>query len=390
MRTRAPLPAAIRYHPRVVAVVAFSAWGVAWVFYLLSAPTTGTPQPVVTPPPTATPPQAAPEVPPPIPLVDTLRVEPGATCLEPAQLILQIESWLQFGELDPRIEVDVRGDPQKPRVVTFRVSIDGEESSTRTFDPAPKACLDLHAVVGLAVAMAIEVAVDETTKRPTKHVHTPAPQTEPLTPAPQPAVPPPKRPVAQVKPSAEPKPVPPPLSPRAATTVQLTSAGLLVVGLPSLAGGGQLGVDLSWPGIYSLRFGVFANYRRGTPLGSGYLDTGVVAGRLDNCFGPRPKKPAKTRLRFCFGLAAGALAATGRGFNVSNGRVTQPWVAGLAGVGAWFPLARRFALEVGVDALINLVKPGFSVVDRAGMPIARSEVAPLGVMVGLGAAFSLN
>ncbi len=326
--------------------------------------------------------QVSPDIPPPVPLAETLHVEPGATCLEPDQLILQIQSWLQFEALDPRISVDVHGDPSRKNAVRFTVSIDGTTSSTRTFDPAPDACLDLHAVVGLAVAMAIEVAVVESAKLPaTKKVLTQ--QTSPSRPEPTPTpTPQPELPVTAPQPRPDP--------PANRVTSGLFVHGLMMIGLPELAGGGSLGMDLSFPHWLSLRAAALGGYRKGLSLGSGSLDVGLVAGRVSTCFGRRPQTPPRARIRVCTGIVGGAVIATGHGFEAGNYRITRGWVAATAGLHAAIPVARRFALEFGVDAVVSVLRPEFSVLEYDGELAYNREVATFGVLAGIGGQFTFH
>lgn len=326
----------------------------------------------------------APAVPPPQPLSKTLRVVPGATCLQPDQLILQIKSWLDFEELDPRIAVEVQGDPVKPNVVVFSVRVDGSPSSTRTFDPAPSACLDLHAVVGLAVAMAIEVAVVESRKLdPLENMHT-----QPETSAPVPASSGERLKNPRVDPAtAPPSTVVAPPPPQ--TSVRATAHGLVLIGLPTVAGGAQLGVDFQWPHPYSLRLQGLGGYRQGLTLGAGQLDVGIVAGRLDNCFG-RAKAPQQVRTRVCLGLGGGGMVGRGRGFAGQNYQIWRPWLAGFVSLTTSIPLTKRFALELGVDALISIVRPEFLAVDPEGETAFSRSTTPFGVLAGFGGSFSLN
>ncbi|MFY0531229.1 hypothetical protein [Nannocystis pusilla] len=103
----------------------------------------------------------APAPPSPRPLREALRVEPGATCLTADALADAATTWLGRDTIDPSVaRIDVRGDPARPHSVAIALEIRGELVE-RTLDPPRPTCSDLHALVGLAIAIAVDAAVLE-------------------------------------------------------------------------------------------------------------------------------------------------------------------------------------------------------------------------------------
>ncbi len=319
------------------------------------------------------------------PLASAIDVEPGATCLDHGQLVVQVESWLNVQTLDPRIRVDVLGDPARPDAARFAVTVDGRVVAERRWDAAPKKCLDLHAVVGLAVAMALEAAVVESAAAPQPTIK-PEPEPDPTSalpaPAPAPAPPPPSR----VGPADRPTPPPTGRDPR--TSVALLLHGhLLLAPTIGVAGGGQLLLELGWVPWNRLRLGGLAEFWPTTELHTGAYALTGLAGRVDTCFGGNIWK---VRPNFCAGVTLGSLRATGVGFVTDNQTVVLPWISTVFGVGARIPVNRRFAFDISLEALIGLGTVNFDVINEDGVIIATEQFDPIGVLIGLGGAFALQ
>src|SRR5688500_18412667 len=90
-----------------------------------------------------------------------LVVTPGATCVEHDRLALQVRTWLDQPQVDARLRIEVVGDEEHSLRLSFTLRRDEEVIAVRAFDPAPERCTDLHAVVGLAIALAIDATVLE-------------------------------------------------------------------------------------------------------------------------------------------------------------------------------------------------------------------------------------
>ncbi|MCA9700101.1 MAG: hypothetical protein KC431_21425, partial [Myxococcales bacterium] len=70
-----------------------------------------------------------------------LDLDPGASCLARATLLEHVTSWRdQDQDLDPRVAVVVRGDPQNPQRLRFEVLLDGAIAVEREFEAAPDDC----------------------------------------------------------------------------------------------------------------------------------------------------------------------------------------------------------------------------------------------------------
>ncbi len=316
------------------------------------------------------------------PLATAIDVEPGATCLDHGQLVVQVESWLNEQALDPRIHVDVLGDPARPDAARFAVTIEGRVVAERRWEAAPKGCLDLHAVVGLAVAMALEAAVVESEAAPPKP---PVPEPEPKPkPKPKPVVAP-APPAPGPRPPVEPPSTPEP-DPR--TSVELLLQGhMLLAPTLGVAGGGQLLLELGWVPWNRLRAGALAEFWPTADLHTGAYALTGIAGRVDTCFGGNIWK---VRPNFCAGVTLGSLRATGRGFSTDNQTVVLPWISTVFGVGARIPVSPRFAFDIALEALIGLGTVNFDVINEDGVIIATEQFDPIGVLVGLGGAFALQ
>ncbi|MGB1276404.1 MAG: hypothetical protein ACPG77_11710, partial [Nannocystaceae bacterium] len=100
--------------------------------------------------------------------------------------------------------------------------------------------------------------------------------------------------------------------------------------------------------------------------------------------------PQQVRTRVCLGLGGGGMVGRGRGFAGQNYQIWRPWLAGFVSLTTSIPLAKRFALELGVDALISIVRPEFLAVDPEGETAFSRSTTPFGVLAGFGGSFSLN
>ncbi|MCA9689196.1 MAG: hypothetical protein KC636_06275 [Myxococcales bacterium] len=330
-------------------------------------------------PPTAT--EAEPEVsaapprPAPRPLAGALTVAPGATCVDARQLGIQVQSWLDIDALDPRIDVEVIGDPVREDRLEFRVRLDDEVIAERWFDPAPERCIDLHAVVGLAVAMAIEAAVVEAGRREAQTPEPPAPEQ----PKPAPVRP---RPKTVAPPTAAPPP-----EPKRRLSIGLGLTGGLLAGvLPGVAGGGSLLLDLSWVPWSELRVGAIAAGRGGVPFAEGEARMELVAGRVDACFGNFVRA---VRPRICGGLAGGAFLFQGRGFSDHSERGALPAVLAQFGLGVQIPISSIVALDIAAEGVVSLRRPRLVVVDQTGATVEQRVLDPGGLAISLGFVFAV-
>jgi len=307
-------------------------------------------------------------------LKDALTVRPGATCLTAETLIEHVRSWLVGDEVAVGVRIEVEGDERAPDAAVITVHTPAGVIE-RPFAPGPPGCSDLHAVLGLAIAMAIDASVLESLGYEVVEGPQPAPQ------AVESELPP-----LQARRAVAPAPAPPRRARlRAVAGVR---AGLWLEALPGIAGGGQLQVELGWRPWIELRAGVLGGRGGQRPLGPGSVQFGLVAGRLDACFGVARRR---LRPRLCLGPAAGASQALGRGFEGASEAV-RPWVAVAPAVELRIAATAVFAVDVTLDAVIPFFKPVVSVRDKDKPAMIGDAVtfAPVGVVIGLGGAFTIR
>ncbi|MCY1062268.1 hypothetical protein [Nannocystis sp. SCPEA4] len=319
----------------------------------------------------------APAPAPPRPLREVLRVEPGATCLTASALADTIATWLGRDTIDASVAyIDVRGDPTRTQSVTIALEIRGELVE-RKFDPVRPTCSDLHAVVGLGIAIAVDAAVLEALGY---EVIEPGEGSVPQAHDPE------RPPLTRRSRKGEPSEAP---SRRASVSVVAAVRGGLWLGvLPGLAGGGGAQLELGWRRWVDLRASLFGGYAGPRALDADTTVTlGLVGGRVDVCAAlARPR----VRPRLCFGPAAGALQIGARTPGVRD--AVGPWVALTVAPELRIWAAKRFAVDLVVDLIVPVVRPVPAERDpsKAGMIGDSLAVPPVGAMVTLGAAFTIR
>ena len=300
-------------------------------------------------------------------LAEVLSVEPGATCLDHATLLGDLESWRDEPRVDERVTIRVRGSDSDAQALEFEVAVGDEVVVERRFDPAPSDCADLHAVVALAIA----IALDDTLASELGIVETTT--TTPVD-------------VDQVEPGEGdlPRERRKPTPSRAGPGLAVTAAGGLFAGLtPRLSAGGLLSFDIRPRDHFDVRLGALTTYLPRFDLESGRASVILAAGRVDLCWGT---EPMQVRLRVCGGVAGGATVSQGHGFE-SNFRRTTPWFAGLVGVDLAVHLVGPLALELRVEGVFPFQRTRLDVRSDSGQLLA-SEVFPVaGVLVAVGPRF---
>ncbi len=294
-----------------------------------------------------------------IPIGDAIDVRKGATCLDHERLVAQIRSWLDHERIDARLVVEVAGDAEQPRRLAFTLRRGDTVIAVRRFDPAPARCGDLHAVVGLAIALAVDATLLESV------AGEPAAEPPPDTPAPE------DDPPAVVGESTRPKPLPrpvtetPPRPParRRAWSLHGELHGLFTINAPpGVGGGGRLGISLSWRSIVDLVPSAMVASSGRQPVGDGTGQMAIGAARLDVCAGPPLRR---LRVRGCAGALAGAAVAAGQGF-VRDQVGRAPWVGLSAGADILVRVAPRVGLAFGVEPVFTVVRPAFVAINRQG------------------------
>lgn len=314
--------------------------------------------------------------PPPRPLREVLRLDAGATCLDAPALAETIQSWLGRETIDPVVtRIEVRGDSTRADAVAITVELRGELVE-RSFDPAPAACGELHAVVGLAIAIAVDTSVLEGLGY---EVVAPGEASAPQAYDPE-------RPPLQRRRRGE---APTPARSRRAVRLAVALRGGAWFGvLPGMTGGGAAHLELSWARRVDLRLGMWGGYAGGRVLDArSSVDLGLFGGRLDACLALQRRR---VRPRLCFGPAVGALQVLGDGVGVRS--AVGPWAALTLAPELRVWATQSFALDLFVDLVVPFVRPVLAERDpnKAGMIGNSLASPPVGAVLGLGAAFAIR
>jgi hypothetical protein len=283
-------------------------------------------------------------------IATALDVRAGATCVDEDRLATQVRTWLEVPQIDARLRIEVVGDEEHPLKLSFTLRRGDEIIAVRAFDPAPERCTDLHAVVGLAIALAIDATVLESVGV--------EPRTKP---------PPPSKPDRVIQPPPRIRPTTPRARPRV-WRLRADITGLFTYGHPPGVGGGaKLELDFSWREILEIGTGAIAASSGSQPVGDGAATFSVVGALGQLCAGP----PWRVwRPRGCVGVIAGAAIAAGQGFMVDQtSRVA--WVVVPFGADVRVRLARRVAFTLGIDGLAAVVRPVFEAVTISQQRVVR-------------------
>lgn len=309
------------------------------------------------------------------PIAAALRVMPGATCLSAETLAEHVPVWLGRDEVAAGVEIEVRGDPFVANAAAITV-LTSAGRIERAFDDGPPGCSDLHAVLGLAIAMAIDESVLATLGYEVVEAPSPTPTPAPASDS--------ERPPLQARRAAMPAPT------RMARlrAVAAVRGGLWAGMVPGLAGGGQLHVELGPRPWFELRLGVLGGYGQRRRLGIGTVEFGLVAGRVDACFGVQRRR---LRPRLCVGGAAGASQGLTRGLEPSQALVS-PWVSAALALELRIVTTRVFAIDVTLDGVVPFFKPSIAVRDPidASMIVDSVNSAPVGAVLAIGGAFTIR
>jgi hypothetical protein len=157
-----------------------------------------------------------------------------------------------------------------------------------------------------------------------------------------------------------------------------------------LAGYGVLGptVSASFGGEARLRFGHaelelggFAGPARSIDYAPGSVDVRLAAGHLGLC-GYLDARAERLELGVCATLFLGELLASGHGF-YEDKPASSFWIAGAIGATLAVPLARHWALRLGLDLVVPFRQYTLEV-DRVGVVF---DSSPVGVGLALGPEF---
>lgn len=280
-------------------------------------------------------------------LDNAIQVEQGATCLEQTRIVGHVRMWLGRHVDVTDLKVTLTGDRSLATALTIEIRR-GEHRRTRVFGDAPVDCDELHAVVGLAVALAIDAtALASVLSLPKDRGHASQDQASP--------------------------PV-------------LRLAGLASLGsdvLPGISLGLKLDAELALMAWLGARLEVFAHHSRdNTIAGSrGRFDSSLLAGALQLCAGGQLEP--NLRLSLCSGPALGALRVDGRGYSPSHSS-TGLWLAVQSGVRIELLLGLRWALDLNVISAV--ITPHFEATRSDGSLLSRAPSAT-GFVVNFGPAF---
>jgi hypothetical protein len=301
-------------------------------------------------------------------LADALTVEPGATCLERESMLEHIRSWRdqdRIDRIDHRIAIRVRGSSEDPHSLGFGVWFGDEVVIERSFDDAPDSCADLHAVVGLAIAIALDdalpVELGIIDPVPVEQAH--AGEGD----------------VPDFTDEAE-----PPLRRRGPGLSLMGAAGAFIGVTPRASFGGLLSFDIRPLEHFDVRIGALATHLPGFELDAagyeGRVAVTVAAGRVDLCWGTTPRR---VRARLCGGASGGATISAGRGYT-SDFRRSMPWFAGIVGADVSVRLIGPLALELRVEGVFPFQRTVLDVRSPGGQLLARERFPGAGVIIAVG------
>lgn len=256
-----------------------------------------------------------------------------------------------------------------------------EGTATRTLEAA--SCNEALTATAVIVAIAVDPSQGSTTEVPAPTLVPPPPQdpASPIPPGPELAD---ERPAQAPRAAPSPNVVPSTAEPAARRELGLSlgvRGGLELGALPSPAGHVAAVV-----GLYRRRFeiqaGALHRIRRDTAL------TGLpvpVGGRFRLTVaqlraGPRLRWGA-LELPLAAGVELGAIWAKGTGA-VEPIAVRRPWVAAVASVGVGWAPRPAFAVQLGIDGVIPLLRPTFTLDDDVEV----LTVGPLAARAWLGVA----
>jgi hypothetical protein len=279
-------------------------------------------------------------------LESAIRIQPGITCLEADELVQHVASWLGTQRIAAPLSIEVYGSPYFARTVWFRIRRDDITLAERRFEPAPARCADLHAAVGLAIALALKASLLDSLIADQTRVL--APVSHPFRILPQALV------GARVVPGA---------SIGAGLSLQRSLAERVAARLLVLA-----------------LVGPYGDFRED----QGRFTTWLGLARLDVCSQLVALESAT--ISACLGVAAGGLYALGEAFPMSR-RALIAYVAVANALELDIELSTHWSLTVALDVLVPLRRTSFVVRDQTDSVIATDDLAAAGVLLAVGPAY---
>jgi hypothetical protein len=279
-------------------------------------------------------------------LAAAVTIDRGLTCLDSEELVEHVASWLGTDRIAEPLTIEVHGSPFFARTVWFRIRRENITLAERRFEPAPARCADLHAAVGLAIALALKASLLDSLIAARTHndVHA-------------------SRPFSIVAQALGGAAVVPGSAFGISASLQLWAAERFAARLSALALLGPQG-----------------NFEQD----QGRFDTLLTAGRLDVC--SRLLDLQSVNISACVGLAAGALHVTGQAFPMSR-RALVAYLAVANALELDVELSAHWSLAVELDVLVPLRRTSFVVRDQAGKVLATRGLAAAGAVIAIGPAY---
>lgn len=276
-------------------------------------------------------------------LASALTIERGRTCLDSGDLVEHVTSWLGTERVVSPLQIEVQGSPYFARTVWFRIRRGRETLAERRFDPAPARCADLHAAVGLAIALALKASLldDFLHARSLGDAH----------------------------------------------HTRFAVQGIVGIAVIPDA---DFGLSLSLQHWFSERFAArLTALGLHAPFGNfqddqGRFRTWLGAGRLDLC--SRIADLSGLDISACVGVAAGALYATGEAFPMSR-EALVPYVSIANTIELDINLSDRWSLTTEIDVLVPLRRTTFAVRDEENTVLATHHLAAAGALIAIGPAY---
>jgi hypothetical protein len=282
-------------------------------------------------------------------LKEAIDLKPGASCLELERLIASVEPYLSTDSIDSRIRIEVRGDPVRASVITFKLRRNHEEYATRRFDEAPVDCEQLHELIGLTLAFAIDATW--LTKRVTEN--------------------------RELTESGD----------SDITRIALAVDALGAIGVvPGIGMGGDIRVEvgfLQWLDLRASLFSVFSG-RQAIEDTTGTVDSLLLAARLDSCAGLSPF--SWLTVRGCMGLALGTFITHGNDYE-SIRTEAKLWIASASGLDWLFSLSEGVKLVCAIDALFPTTRRVIQVLGPDGAVVAERPIGTVGGVARIGLLF---
>ena len=299
------------------------------------------------------------EPPPVLPPIDVKDVE----CVDQATLTAAVSTQLNGGAIPPRLSFRVS---ERNGAVLVVVARDGAGDGERELDKSQAPCERRTEIIAVVIALIIQAAPISAMQEKTA-----AAEPEPPPPAPS-AIP-----ILTVAPPVGKSWTS--VSHKLRFTALARFAGLIEV-LPSAALALGVGADASVSPNVHLRLSGYGTTIVTVPASIGTADVGLVFGRFDTCLTPRD---ARFRISGCVGVSAGALSATGDGFDPSRSP-TVPWTALSAEVEAHLDITSRFGFFLGTTAHLPFVRPQIEVKAADGSVAFARTLAVTGFAVEAG------